>query len=107
MEIDEVKSPELAIEWAYEYASALRRVHSPLDEFEDELQAFLEEHKGAHSVLPYVRAALIAGYHGKPLAWFNPLHPDTNQTEIVLRQPDNPRPSRALRKLSNPVSAHA
>jgi hypothetical protein len=100
MVIDEVKSPELAIEWAYEYASALRRVGSPPDEFGDELKAFLDEHKGATSVLPYVRAAFIAGYRGQELDWFKPLYRDARQTEIVLRQPDNPRPYRALRKLA-------
>ncbi len=105
MEIDEVKSPELAIEWAYEYARALRGVHSPAQDFDGELDAFLDEHKGAHSVLPYVRAAFIAGYHGKPLMWFKPVHSETSQSEIVLRRPDNPRPYRALRKLTE--FAHA
>lgn len=100
MEIDEVQSPELAIEWAYEYASALRRVHAPIQDFDSELQAFLEEHTGANNVLPYVRAAFIAGYHGKPLGWFKPLHRDTAQTEIVMRRPDNPRPYRAMRTLA-------
>lgn len=105
MEIDEVKSPELAIEWAYEYASALRGVHAPAQDFDSELDAFLDEHKGANSVLPYVRAAFIAGYQGKPLAWFKPVQRETRQSEIVLRQPDNPRPYRALRKLT--ALAHA
>ena len=100
MEIDEVQSPELAIEWAYEYASALRRVHSPVHDFESELNALLDEHKGANSALPYVRAAFIAGYHGKPLGWFNPLHRDTRQGEIVLRRSHDPRPYRASRTLS-------
>ena len=101
MEIDEVQSPELAIEWAYEYASALRRVHTPTQDFDGELQAFLDEHTGANNVLPYVRAAFIAGYQGKPLAWFKPIHRETAQTEIVMRRPDNPRPYRAMRKLSS------
>jgi hypothetical protein len=106
MEIDEVKSPELAIEWAYEYASGLRQVHAPRQDLDSELQAFLQEHTGANSVLPYVRAAFIAGYQGKPLAWFKPVHRETCQSEIVLRQPDNPRPYRALRNLPTPLHAH-